>query len=217
MQIVPVQNKLALTVREAAEYSNIGINKLESLLRTPRCPFVLYVGKKKLVIAGFLGLAVCYAIAAVSSIEGICDGGVISWIFGGAIMVISALPMALLGIIPQSIIADVAEAESVTTGENRQGMFFAARTFAMKFGQSIAMLAFTSLAIIGAAQDLTSNDITPSITGLMIVAIVAIVFCVLGAVILLSYREKKIMSIIAKKEDAAFFKEDAFKGEKEEQ
>lgn len=48
-QIVPIQNKLALTVREAAEYSNIGINKLESLLRTPRCPFVLYVGKKKLV------------------------------------------------------------------------------------------------------------------------------------------------------------------------
>lgn len=29
--------------------SNIGINKLESLLRSPRCPFVLYVGKKKLV------------------------------------------------------------------------------------------------------------------------------------------------------------------------
>lgn len=49
VQTVPIQNKLALTVREAAEYSNIGINKLESLLRTPRCSFVLYVGKKKLV------------------------------------------------------------------------------------------------------------------------------------------------------------------------
>ena len=40
---------MALTIKEAAEYSNIGINKLESLLRMPRCPFVLYVGKKKLV------------------------------------------------------------------------------------------------------------------------------------------------------------------------
>ena len=38
-----------LTIKEAAEYSNIGINKLECLLRSPRCPFVLYVGKKKLV------------------------------------------------------------------------------------------------------------------------------------------------------------------------
>ena len=48
-QTVPIKDKVALTVKEAAEYSNIGINKLESLLRSPRCPFVLYVGKKKLV------------------------------------------------------------------------------------------------------------------------------------------------------------------------
>lgn len=49
VQTVPIQDKVALTIREAAEYSNIRINKLESLLRSPRCPFVLYVGKKKLV------------------------------------------------------------------------------------------------------------------------------------------------------------------------
>ena len=46
---VLIKDKVALTVTEAAAYSNIGINKLESLLRNPRCPFVLYVGKKKLV------------------------------------------------------------------------------------------------------------------------------------------------------------------------
>ena len=163
-------------------------------------------GKKKLVIAGFLGLAICYAIAAVSSIEGICDGGIISWIFGGGIMVISALPMALLGIIPQSIVADVAEAEAVTTGQNREGMFFAARTFAMKFGQSLAMILFTSLAILGTTQATDSNDIVASNFGLLIVAIVAAVFCVLGAVILIFYREKKVMKTIAKEGDEAFLK-----------
>lgn len=46
---VPIHLKLALTSREAAEYSNIGINKIDSMLRTPNCPFVLYVGTKKLV------------------------------------------------------------------------------------------------------------------------------------------------------------------------
>ncbi len=46
---VLIKDKVTLTVTEAAAYSNIGINKLESLLRNPRCPFVLYVGKKKLV------------------------------------------------------------------------------------------------------------------------------------------------------------------------
>ena len=40
---------MAMTIKEAAEYSNIGINKIESMLRAPNCPFVLYVGTKKLV------------------------------------------------------------------------------------------------------------------------------------------------------------------------
>ena len=46
---IPVHMKLALTTREAAEYSNIGINKIDSMLRSPNCPFVLFVGTKKLV------------------------------------------------------------------------------------------------------------------------------------------------------------------------
>ena len=167
-------------------------------------------GKKKLVIAGFIGLAICYAITAVSSINGFLptegNANGLSWAFGIIIMVIAALPMALLGIIPQSIVADVAEAEAVTTGQNREGMFFAARTFAMKFGQSLAMILFTSLAILGTAQEKNSNDIVASKPGLLIVAIVAAAFCLAGAVILLFYREKKIMKTIAKEGDEAFMK-----------
>ena len=46
---VPIHLKMTLTAREAAEYSNIGINKIDSMLRAPNCPFVLFVGTKKLV------------------------------------------------------------------------------------------------------------------------------------------------------------------------
>ena len=46
---VLIYHKLTLTIKEAAEYSNIGINKIESLLKQPNCPFVLYVGTRKLV------------------------------------------------------------------------------------------------------------------------------------------------------------------------
>ena len=46
---VPIHLKTTLSIREAAAYSNIGINKIDSLLRMPNCPFVLYVGSKKLV------------------------------------------------------------------------------------------------------------------------------------------------------------------------
>ena len=46
---VPIHLKVTLTIREAAEYSNIVINKIDSMLRSPNCPFVLFVGTKKLV------------------------------------------------------------------------------------------------------------------------------------------------------------------------
>ncbi len=46
---VPVWHKITLTKEEAAAYSHIGLNKLEEMLKHPLCPFVLYVGKKKLV------------------------------------------------------------------------------------------------------------------------------------------------------------------------
>ncbi|HHQ5550208.1 TPA: excisionase [Clostridioides difficile] len=46
---VPIHLKLTLTIKEAAEYSNIGINKIDSMLKQPNCPFVLYVGTRKLV------------------------------------------------------------------------------------------------------------------------------------------------------------------------
>lgn len=162
--------------------------------------FVNKWGKKKLVIAGFIGLAVCYGIAAVASIPGVCPNqgatNAWSWVLGILIMVVSALPMALLGIIPQSIVADVAEAEARTTGQNREGMFFAARTFAMKFGQSLAMVLFTSLSV-AMASERTIDEVVPTKGGMIIVAIAAVVFCLAGAAILLAYNEKKIMGQIA--------------------
>ena len=146
----------------------------------------------KTVDTGFLGLALAYVVTA---LIGVIPGfkGILP---GALIVVISAFPMALLGIIPQAIVADVAEEDAIVTGEKREGMFFAARTFAMKMGQSVAMLVFTSLAVLGTTQDLKSNDLTASPIGLRIVAIVAICFCVLGAVILAAYDEKKVMKTI---------------------
>ena len=46
---LPIDRKMQLSIREAAEYSNIGINKIDELLKKPNCPFVLYVGTRKLV------------------------------------------------------------------------------------------------------------------------------------------------------------------------
>lgn len=49
-ELVPIPQKLLLTVEEAAAYSNIGITKLYKIINSPGCNFVIYVGDKKRLI-----------------------------------------------------------------------------------------------------------------------------------------------------------------------
>ena len=46
---VPVNEKVTLTLKEAAVYSNIGINKIREISNNKNCPFVLWVGNKRLI------------------------------------------------------------------------------------------------------------------------------------------------------------------------
>lgn len=46
---IPIWEKINLTIKEAAEYSNIGINRINELAQAPNCTFVLFVGNKKLI------------------------------------------------------------------------------------------------------------------------------------------------------------------------
>ena len=43
---VPIHLKLTLTITEAATHSNIGMNKIDELLKQSNCPFILFVGRK---------------------------------------------------------------------------------------------------------------------------------------------------------------------------
>lgn len=46
---VPLWEKSNLTLEEASAYSGIGINKLRELSNDNNCPFVLWVGSKRLI------------------------------------------------------------------------------------------------------------------------------------------------------------------------
>ena len=46
---VSIENKFALTVKETAEYFNIGEHRIRELTDKKDCPFVLWVGSKRLV------------------------------------------------------------------------------------------------------------------------------------------------------------------------
>jgi hypothetical protein len=65
-------------------------------------------------------------------------------------------------------------------------MFYAARTFAFKLGQSLAMLIFTAVSTIG----------TQTGMGYRIAAFGAALFCLIGGLIFLFYNERKINRLI---------------------
>ena len=133
------------------------------------------LGKKKLIITGF------FAYAAVFLITSVCGKG-LYW--GFIVAVCASVPMAILGILPQACVADVAELSRLETGEDRSGMFFAARTFAFKMGQALAMVVFTSMTVAGTPASYRAT------------AVVATVTCLIGACLFLLYNEKMILSRI---------------------
>lgn len=47
--IIPIWQKSNLTVEETAAYSGIGVNKIRDLSNDENCPFVLWVGSKRLI------------------------------------------------------------------------------------------------------------------------------------------------------------------------
>ena len=49
IQDIPIKDKLNLTIQEASAYSNIVINKIREMTDEPSCPFVLYIGKRKVI------------------------------------------------------------------------------------------------------------------------------------------------------------------------
>ena len=134
------------------------------------------LGKKKMVVFAFLFFSVAFFVTSFVG-EGV--------IWGIIVAVLASIPMAILGILPQAVVADIAEADGIETKEKREGMFYAARTFAFKLGQSVSMLLFTSISLLGSGG-----------FGYRATAIVAAVFCLAGGLAFIRYHEKKIFGII---------------------
>ncbi len=141
-------------------------------------------GKKKLILIAFCIFTVAFLYTA-------CLGSLLpipAEIQGYILCILAAPAMAIFGILPQAVVADIAECDCLESGENRSGMFYAARTFSMKMGQAIAMLLVTSLSTIGKDTGL----------GYRIIALASAGVCVLGGLFFMRYNEKRIYSRILK-------------------
>lgn len=149
------------------------------------------IGKKRLMVFAFLFFSLAFAVTT-------CVGrfGIPSVAWGVIVAVLAAVPMAVLGILPQAVVADIAQADAVQTGEARQGMFYAARTFAFKLGQSVAMLLFTSISLVGGTDGIAGD------LGYRLTAAVAAAFCLAGGLVFLRYHEGRVLAVAERAEDA---------------
>ncbi len=160
----------------------VGMTALSLVFYIPINKLTPKLGKKKLITFAFVIFCLAYLYTSFlgkitfipASVQGII------------LMVGASLPMAIFGILPQAVVADIAQSEAIKTGDNREGMFYAARTFAFKLGQSLAMLIFTAVSTIGTATG----------AGYRIAAFGAAILCFIGGVIFLLYNERKILAEI---------------------
>ena len=145
------------------------------------------MGKKKLVAFAFFFFCLAFAVTSVCG-----QFGIPSLVWGILVAVLAAVPMAMLGILPQAVLADIAEADAIASGENREGMFYAARTFSMTLGQTLAMILFTSLSTAAGGQ-----------MGYRLTAIVATIFCFVAGLVFTRYHEAKVLRTIGATESAS--------------
>ncbi|GAB1483157.1 MFS transporter [Treponema sp.] len=155
--------------------------------------FVLYVpinlvakkiGKKNILALGFITNSILFGIIPfLGKIPGLS-----AMTQGYLIILLSAIPVAIFGIIPGAIAADIAASDAIATGSHKEGVFLAARTFAMKIGIAITNIIFPSLLLLGRSIE---NPIGVRLTGF-----VALGFSIIGYVLLQKYREAEINTIL---------------------
>lgn len=121
------------------------------------------IGKKKTVLFGFyVFLALFLSIYFIGKDELPLP----PYIQGYLIVAVAAIPIAILGILPNAILADIAELDSLKTGSKREGLFYAGRTFMQKLGQTLAVLVFSTVILLGLDRE-TKKNVSPSVTGIL--------------------------------------------------
>jgi GPH family glycoside/pentoside/hexuronide:cation symporter len=100
------------------------------------------------------------------------------------ILVCSAsFPLAALGILPNAILADIAQKDTEETKENHEGMFFAVKYLFVKLGQTLGIAVFAMLTVYGKDP---GNDY-----GLRLNGAVGFVLCILAFLFFSRFKESK--------------------------
>lgn len=145
-------------------------------------------GKKPLLLGACVAYIFIYGcIYFYQPIVAAIGGNVFAILLG----VFIAFPIAVTNIVPSSTFADLAQYDHIKTGENRAGMFVAARNFASKMAQSIVLLIVPSLLLIGSPDGNTAGS-----RGIQLTALVACIFVGGALITYIFYNDKEVIRTI---------------------
>ncbi|NQX54149.1 MFS transporter [Pedobacter panaciterrae] len=103
------------------------------------------------------------------------------------LVIFASFPLASLGILPNAILADIAQNDTKETGENHEGMFFAVKYLFVKLGQTMGIAIFAMLTVYGKDP---GNDY-----GLRLNGVVGFVLCVLALLFFSRFKENKASDV----------------------
>lgn len=157
--------------------------------------FALYVptnlaarkfGKKKPMLLALGIMVVVFAIIYILGREWVPLSPA-AQIFG--IGFVTAVPLAVLGVLPNAVLADIAAHDALMSGESHEGMYFAAKALLSKLGQSVAILVFASLTNFG-------KDVGDDL-GIRLSGPVGMVFAFISCISFSFYEEEKVLKEVS--------------------
>lgn len=146
--------------------------------------------KKILLVAASIVFTAVFAFIYVGDKIAALAPGYELWI-GLAMGLVVAFPFAAINILPQSILSDIIQQDSLQSGVNREGFFSATKTFIEKIASAVAMMVVSSVLAIGAGQGESVG-----MEGVKLTGIYAGVFSLLSLIFFLLYNEKKVTEYI---------------------
>ena len=146
--------------------------------------------KKVLLVAASIVFTVVFAFIYVGDkIAALAPGHEL--FVGLALGLVVAFPFAAINILPQSILSDIIQQDSLESGVNREGFFSATKTFIEKIASALAMVVVSSILAVGAQAGESVG-----MQGVKLTGVYAGVFSLLSLIFFALYNDKKVTKYI---------------------
>ena len=142
--------------------------------------------KKALIVAASVVFTIVFAFIYVGDkIAALAPGREL--FVGLALGFVVAFPFAAINILPQAMLSDIIQEDSLKSGVNREGIFSATKTFIEKIASAVAMMVVSSVLVIGAGAGEQVG-----MQGVKLTGVYAGVFSLLSLVFFCLYDDKKV-------------------------